>query len=247
MSDYKVTKKRGKSVITDVDGGILPPGEAAQIAQMLLEVSQSKTYVYFASDGRDHIYKIGYTDDLKRRKSQLNVEFAHVIECDPFGEYSGPVVEQALHNLFGNVYGLRVEREWFAITKDGITTMDAFCQNGKQAMKFIERILHFTPEFERLEQEYGYRAMSKYVAGLIFGKYTPEQCALAFYHFRLRAYIKLKEGSREGWDYLDIIEALLIDLRVAKEEQQKSDNVKIAAQENTQVWIDNLLSQCSTE
>jgi predicted GIY-YIG superfamily endonuclease len=73
-------------------------------------------YVYFISDGYEHI-KIGITDDLKERLSDLQtahhrkLEIIGIIGC--VDKQSARQVETAFHLYYHSV---REEREWFHIT-----------------------------------------------------------------------------------------------------------------------------------
>lgn len=73
-------------------------------------------YVYVVKDTNNGFYKIGYTEDMKKRMGTLNV--AHATDLEFVAKFltSRPRTDEQLTHAFFEEY--RVNREWFDLDQD---------------------------------------------------------------------------------------------------------------------------------
>lgn len=75
-----------------------------------------KLYVYLIHDGHG-VYKIGRSENPKKRLSALQVGSSHKLTLIHQAEISNPVIERVLHRMFDEA---REHGEWYRLTNDQI-------------------------------------------------------------------------------------------------------------------------------
>ena len=131
---FRLIEKRGKVMLVDLDNNPLQPHEALEIAQTVSESAQGKSYVYIGLRESDGLYKIGMTDNLIRRQSELGVTFVHTIECDAYGEFDARAIETLLHEFFDDD---AVGNEWFKIDRHDVGLISFNCKTARECVDFI--------------------------------------------------------------------------------------------------------------
>lgn len=136
---HRIKETRGRVYIVDIDNKPLSPEAAKRLAEGILDTVNAKSYVYVGYRKSDGIYKIGMTTNLKRRETELDVEFLHTIECDMHGDYSAFSVETVLHHFFEK-YSTQVANEYFDLGVHGFALINEFCKDGRTTLDFIGKL-----------------------------------------------------------------------------------------------------------
>lgn len=164
---YRILKKKGRTLVTDIDGNVVPLWEAQQMAKEIMETAQSKTFVYLGYREDDGLFKIGRTGNLEQRETALGIEFVHTIECAIYGGYGSNVIETALHKVF-KMMGFHIDGEWFNFPEEGIYVLKALVgTTAKEAMEFCAFAEKAWPDMDREYAEKGTPVFAKWYAGII--------------------------------------------------------------------------------
>lgn len=166
---YRVVERNGKTTVVDTEGQTIPPAVAKTLGQSLVDTAMGKSYVYVTKPREDGCYKIGRTEDLERRQKELSVEFAHIVECDLYGEYSSSAVEAFLHRFFS---AWRKDGEWFELANVDIRLLKIAPSLGVDVIEYLGGINPIVDEYLEEVRRYG---ISKCVANFMF-KYTENNC-----------------------------------------------------------------------
>jgi len=158
---YRLVEKRGKVMLADLNNNPLQPHEALRIAQTVSESAQAKSFVYIGQRESDGLYKIGYTNDLDRRRSELGIMFLQVIECDLYGDYAASIVEARLHEFFA---GCRIEGEWFKLEFADLELLRNNCNSARETLPFINDFGRALNRLDKHTQEIGfYRLIADFI------------------------------------------------------------------------------------
>lgn len=136
---HRIKETRGRVYVVDIDNKPLPPETVKRLAEGILDTINAKSYVYVGYRKSDGIYKIGMTTNLKRRETELDVEFLHTIECDMHGDYSAFSVETALHHFFEK-HSNQVANEYFDLGVHGFALISQFCSDARTTLAFLSEI-----------------------------------------------------------------------------------------------------------
>ncbi len=64
----RIVEKRGNMLLHDLDGNLIQPFEAQQLAAAIGQAAQGKTYVYFGLREADGLYKIGWSANPSQQR-----------------------------------------------------------------------------------------------------------------------------------------------------------------------------------
>lgn len=93
-------------------------------------------YVYLISDANSYSYKIGISNNPEKRLKTLqtgnekSLKIIHKVLCENYNN-----VETALHNKYNF---LRVNGEWFELTKEDVVSFPECCKKMDENFKIIK-------------------------------------------------------------------------------------------------------------
>ena len=110
-----------------IDGTKIDPELQIVMGEALIEQAETHEYVYIGmslnSDQKG--YKIGKTNNIRRRERELNMKVIHSIECDAWGDCSAVALESLLHKLY-TYSDLKISGEWYDLTEWDIELLRVF-------------------------------------------------------------------------------------------------------------------------
>lgn len=205
---FNIVEKNGKVFVIDLDGKVMSPDKAREVAQGLLSTTEAPSYVYVGQRQSDKLYKIGKTDNLRRRSSQLGIHFEHRIQCSLYGEHASFKVEAALHRFF-KATGQHVVDEWFDLGDDGFSLITTYCHDAQTTLAFVDQHLPVVQEINDLIQRCSPLVFAVLAAEFIERKRKDRPSWAMFLYLIQRAQIKLRSEDPALSGYLDGITSVL--------------------------------------
>ncbi len=205
---FNLVEKNGKVFVIDLDGKVMSPDKARAVAHGLLSTTEAPSYVYVGQRQSDKLYKIGKTDNLRKRASQLGIRFEHRIQCSLYGERASFKVEAALHRFF-KATGQHVEDEWFDLGDDGFSLITTYCHDAKTTLAFVDEHLPAANEMADLRRRCGIIVFALIAAEFIEHKRESPAFLTMFLYFIKRAQIELRDADPNSSGYLEGISSVL--------------------------------------
>lgn len=164
----RIIEKRGQTLLVDLDGNIIPPAEAQQLAQIVHQSAKGKTYVYFGHRQSDGLYKVGWSANPVQRCADLHIAPVHLVECEPYGDLSGEKIESALHDFFADD---QVEGEWYRLMPSDIGLIQSHCKDAQQTLSYIHDLNLAWDKTSTFVEEHGaQRLMAELVIHRLYGE-----------------------------------------------------------------------------
>lgn len=215
---FNVVEKNRKTFMVDLDGNVVPPEQARQLAHALISTTEAKAYVYVGQRQSDGLYKIGRTADLERRALELGLRFDHRIQCAFYGDQSSSRVESDLHTFF-KATGQHVENEWFSLGDDGFSLITTYCHDATTALNFVADYLPAARTLTDLKTRCGIEVFSLIAAEFIEHKRTDRALwEMTIYYLKtLKKSLVHKDPYYAG--YIDGVSNMLSSISVVRQDQ----------------------------
>jgi hypothetical protein len=111
---HQIKIENGNAIIVDEDGNLVSPEDAKKMALEILDtasrIGNQYEYVYLAKKGVE--YKIGKTNNIDRRMTELGADIVYSIPCHVYEGHSSYEIEKLLQSFFEKRH---LHGEWYAL------------------------------------------------------------------------------------------------------------------------------------
>jgi hypothetical protein len=205
---FNLVEKNGKVFVIDLDGKVMSPDKARAIAHGLLSTTEAPSYVYIGQQRSDNLYKIGKTDNLRRRSLELGIQFEHRIQCSLYGEHASFKVEAALHRFF-KATGQHIEKEWFDLGDEGFSLITTYCHDAQTTLAFVDDHLPAVLELLELKRRCSELVFALLAAEFIERKRKDRAFWTMYLYFMKRLQNELREADPNLCGYLEGVSGVL--------------------------------------